>query len=68
MKILFQFIHVCSLFCPPSVWTHQYNIVNLKNLIRESARIEWLSAIFLSALLRSGTSENAIKAIEMRSK
>ena len=45
-----------------------YNIVNLKNLIRESAGIELPSAIFLSALLRRDTSESAIEAIQMRSK
>ena len=39
--------------------------VNFKNLIREFARTE--SAISLSALLRSDTFENAIKAIQMRS-
>ena len=46
-----------------------YNIVNFKNLIRESIRIQPpLVIIVLSALLRSETSENAIKAIQMRSK
>ena len=36
---------------------------NFKNLIHESARFKTPSDIFLSALLRSDTSENAIKAI-----
>ena len=49
-------------------WIKLYNIVDFRNLIRECARIELLSAIFLSAFLRSDTSENAIKAIQMRSK
>ena len=45
-----------------------YNIVNFENLIRESARIEPLSAISLSILLRTSTSENAIEASKMRLK
>ena len=59
-----------SLFCPFTNWanpgTKFYSIVKFKNLIRESATIELPSAIFLSALFRIDTTENAIKAIEMR--
>ena len=45
-----------------------YIIVSLSNLIRESVKIEPQSAILLSTLLRSDTSDNAIKAMQMRSK
>ena len=45
-----------------------YKIVKFKNVIWESSRIDPLASIFLSALLRNDTSDNAIKAIQMRSK
>ena len=52
---------LCSFFYFTGPRIKFYNIVNFKNFICESARIEPPSAIFLSTLLRSDTSENAIK-------
>ena len=71
MSNILRFFHVyslvlCLFLTGPEITF--YNIVNLKNLIPESIRINPPSDIFWSALSKSETSENVIRAILMQSK